>query len=321
MHVACGATDNFLPHLGVMLHSLLVRTPRRPLHVWLMRSEVPPPREHERLRSVVETHGGVLSILLVPDALMRGLPNPRYFHPSIWHRVLLPELLPDIHKVLYLDADMVVTDDLGPLWDTDLGDHLYGAVTAPFYRLQPQGLPRKLGLPTTAHYISSGVLLMDLSKMRAEGSVDKLRRYAEQHPDNPCPEQDALIAVYHKHCLYLDPRWNVQPVFFDVATHRLPFAPDVAREAVENPAVVHFAALAKPWHFLSTHPLRHLYFDHLRQTPWPVQPLEGRTLANRFMRQLPTGLLYLGFYCLAALQRRLSDLRARLNVARRALSQ
>ena len=44
-------------------------------------------------------------------------------------RCLLPEIFPEtISKVLYLDADIVVLDDLRPLWETDLEGCVLGAV-------------------------------------------------------------------------------------------------------------------------------------------------------------------------------------------------
>lgn len=309
LEIACGATRNYVPHLAVMLHSLMARTPRRPLRVWLMSGQPLPSTDLMRLESIVARSGGEWRVLSIDPAAEAAFPRPRHFHPSIWHRLLLPELLPNIGRILYLDADMVIADDLGPLWDTALGPNLFAAVVAPFYPSQP-AWPTELGI-SLDRYVSSGVLLMDLAAMRAENVVARLRAYAIDHPANPCPEQDALNALYGDRCLRLEPRWNAQPIFFDTPPHRLPFPREQVERAVREPAVVHFSGVAKPWHYLSKHPLRGLYFDHLRQTPWPIQPLDGRTLMNRALRLLPTPWIYYAFRGLDAGQSLLRRMRGR----------
>jgi lipopolysaccharide biosynthesis glycosyltransferase len=291
LEIACGATENYLPHLGVMLHSLLRSTPSRPLRIHLMVSMPLLAEQHDRLLSVVQPLGGQLELLHISDRMLEGLPTAPGFHRSIWHRVLLPDLLPQVPRILYLDADMVITDDLRPLWETPLGDHLYAAVAAPFYPGQSSAWVSRLGVPVES-YISSGVLLMDLEGMRREGAVAAIRAYAASHPDNPAPEQDALNALFHRRCLRVHPRWNVQPIFYDINPGRFGAQ---AREATQAPAVVHFAGPAKPWHYLSRHPLRRLYFDHLRQTPWPMRPLEGRSWRNRLLRLVPPRWQFIAF--------------------------
>ena len=286
LEIACAATPSYLRHVGAMLHSALSQTSRRPLRVSLLHEQPLPPDDLTRLRQVVEGQGAALRTVAVPEALMQGFPGTRNFPSMVWLRVLLPTLLPDADRVLYLDADLIVTADLAPLWDTALGDRLFGAVTNPCYPGLPP--PVALGLRRPEHYLNSGVLLLNLRRMREQNCVDELRHFAIAHPGNPCPEQDALSALYHDRCLLLHPRWNVQAICYERPAGRLPFPPGQADEALAQPAIVHFSGTAKPWHYLSRHPLRHLYFQHLDETPWPRLRLEGGGLAHRLLRPLPT---------------------------------
>jgi lipopolysaccharide biosynthesis glycosyltransferase len=209
------------------------------------------------------------------------------FHQAAWCRVFLPELLTNLDKVVYLDSDLIVTDSLVPLWETDISGHLLAAVTNPLYPFMPDWPTQVLGLPDRRQYFNSGVLLMNLASMRTAGCTEELRRYARNHPDNRCPDQDALSALFHSWRLPLHPRWNVQTTLFDLPASLLPFSPAQVQEALEAPAVIHFIGPFKPWQYLCRHPLQQLYFDHLEQTPWPVRPLEGRTPVNVLLRPLP----------------------------------
>lgn len=53
-------------------------------------------------------------------------------------------------------------------------------------------------------------------------------------------------------------------------------------EARADPAIVHFEGPlpCKPWHLLCEHPLRDVYRQHRKATPWPAYTLQGKTPAN-----------------------------------------
>jgi lipopolysaccharide biosynthesis glycosyltransferase len=200
--------------------------------------------------------------------------------------VLLPELLPEAPKVLYLDADTLVVDALGALWHTELGDAPLAAVANPLYRFMDDHPRWRLGISDRRRYLNSGVLLMNLELMRREGTAAALLAYARDHPDNVYPDQDAISALFADRHVSLHPRWNAQTTLWDLRPGDLPFAPSEVEEARQDPAIVHFVGPFKPWHYLCTHPYRAEYFEHLQATPWAAPPLEGRTPVNAVLRRL-----------------------------------
>jgi FkbM family methyltransferase len=285
IHVACATDEAFAPHCATMLRSLLAHAspPAVRIHV-LHGARTLGATTRDRLERMVAEAGAALDWLEVPDALIADFPRQR-FHVACWYRILLPTLLPRVERVLYLDSDTLVLQDLAPLWATDLQGRLFGAVVNPLYAFMPDR-SAELGLAAPAEYLNSGVLLMDLARMRADGTAERVRRYAMEHPQNVWPEQDALSVVCRGAWLPLHPRWNAQSTVFDLRPGRLPFAPDEALAARRDPAVVHFIGPHKPWHYLCRHPLRRRYADFRRQTPWPQLDLEGRTWRNRLLRPL-----------------------------------
>ncbi|GLJ32162.1 hypothetical protein SUGI_0647510 [Cryptomeria japonica] len=54
--------------------------------------------------------------------------SPKYFSIMNHIRIYLPELFPDLQKVVFLDDDVVIQSDLSPLWDIDLHGKVNGAV-------------------------------------------------------------------------------------------------------------------------------------------------------------------------------------------------
>ena len=85
--------------------------------------------------------------------------DPRYTEAASF-RLLLPELLPEYDKIVYIDCDIIVRQDIGVLFrKSDLGDNLVGAVyEAPIEKQAARF--RALGC-NPSRYFNSGFLLMN----------------------------------------------------------------------------------------------------------------------------------------------------------------
>lgn len=286
IELACIADGVYVRHTAALLHSALACSPPENFSVHLLHTAAISVEDEGRLRQVTDKFAARLQLLHIQPATVADLPEG-YFPRSVWLRILLPELLPQLDKILYLDSDMIVRDGLQPLWETDVSGHLLAAVTNPFYPFMPPYPRQSLGIARPEDYFNSGVLLMNLALMRSENTVVRLREYARSRPGNSYPDQDALNVVCRGRWLPLHPRWNVQSTLYELKARELPMHPDQLREARSRPAVIHYIGPFKPWQYLCRHPLQGLYFEHARETPWGEPPLEGRSLGNFFLRQLP----------------------------------
>jgi UDP-glucose/galactose:(glucosyl)LPS alpha-1,2-glucosyl/galactosyltransferase len=193
----------------------------------------------------------------------------------MWYRVLLPELVPEADRLLYLDVDTIVTDSLTPLWRLDTGGALVGAVTNVLLD-KHRHRPGALGLEAEA-YFNSGVLLMNLDEMRRAGVPEAIRDYAvSEGPALDWPDQDALNVILGKRRLALHPRWNCMNALW-LREARETFAESELAEAVNRPAIRHFEGPGdnKPWHADCRQRHLEMYFAHRRRTPWPVCRREG----------------------------------------------
>jgi lipopolysaccharide biosynthesis glycosyltransferase len=234
---------------------------------------------------MVEREGGAISFISVPDSAVASFPTVGFTRKATWYRIYLPDLLPSLDRVLYLDSDLLVTGDLRPLWATGLDGHYLGAVTN-VLEPETEHHPAELGIaPDT--YFNAGVLLMNLAEMRRDGCTETLRSYSAEHAaELMWRDQDALNAVLGSRRLALHPRWNCMNAVLVLPWARDVFGADAVEEARRDPAIRHFEGrtMNKPWHFLSDRQLRELYFEHRRATPWPRVRREGVTPAN-FVRR------------------------------------
>jgi lipopolysaccharide biosynthesis glycosyltransferase len=172
---------------------------------------------------------------------------------------------PSLDKVLYLDADLLVLDDLRPLWETDISGHALAAVPDPYGADRRQAL----GLPEAATYVNSGVLLMNLVRWRRERLETRLSAYVGRMGEMLLfHDQDAINGVLHDEILVLDYRWNLQArMLRRPRKMTLPDRAAIAR-AARSPAVIHYTSARKPWLFVMATPAKALYRRYLRRTPW-----------------------------------------------------
>src|SRR5438270_9631697 len=120
----------------------------------------------ERLARLVEGGGATLRLYAVDESRFAALPITSSLGRVVWVRCLLPELLIDTRRVLYLDADTLVVDDLAPLTTPEFdGAGIAGVPNV----VTPDDRPRieALGLDPR-RYLNAGVMLLDLEQLRAE---------------------------------------------------------------------------------------------------------------------------------------------------------
>jgi lipopolysaccharide biosynthesis glycosyltransferase len=269
-----------------MLHSVLDQRGGRQLSVHYLHGPHLEMSSRDALTRMVEGGSATISFHEIPDAAVAGLPLHGYFTPAMWYRILAPELLGELDRVLYLDADVIAVDSLAPLWDVDLDGAIVAAVTNV---LEPQYAerPRLLGLPESQQYFNTGVLLMDLAAMRQDDSAAALRAYARTSREELIwPDQDAYNVVLGARRLALHPRWNCMNSIMHLEASVAVFGSRAVAEARANPAIRHFEGpgLNKPWNYMCDWALRDAYLAHRRQTPWPRCRFEDATIANRARR-------------------------------------
>jgi lipopolysaccharide biosynthesis glycosyltransferase len=208
-----------------------------------------------------------------------GPSKARHVSKMTYARLLIPRIFPDtISRVLYLDTDLLVLDDLVPLWETDLGGAVLAAVEDLFFHtafvtdgLDPELMraePRYEGLPRVRDYFNAGVLLIDLDRWREKRISEKALEYLTRYSESPHMDQDALNFVCDNLWKKLDPRWNVQD-------HQ-------KRIGEGRPGIVHFVSDSKPWIVRARSPNAGFYDAFRSQTCFARTPLDK--LLDSFLR-------------------------------------
>lgn len=191
------------------------------------------------------------------------------------YNVLAPQyLLADSGRALYVDADVVVTEDLGSLFAMQM-NHPVGAVLDAhigWVSSPSMWRPwREEKMEPFTPYLNTGVMLIDLDAWRSADMTNKVVEVLSRY-ELPCVDQDAINIVLRGAFDKLQPRYNLMPYHY-LRTFRYVDAVETDEDlsaAITQPAIVHFhrSFLGKPWTFGAIHPATGLW-RYLADTAHP----------------------------------------------------
>ncbi len=278
IHVATAGDIHIAAPFMAMAWTLSQQSASRPvtLHVIDSGLQAATAGALERLSTASKGQFQVRWLALNPERV-DSLPTVPRYPKEAFMRLLLPGLLGELPKVLWLDCDVLVAGNLADLWDTDLAGDAAAAVpefgARTVQAMVTEGMIGSLVSPGRADApgFNSGVLLIDLQQWRADGLGDRALALSSAHAnDLKFADQDALNVVLAGRWHRLDLDWNVQLG----ALRSIPFVPQErlypevlgrASELLRSPKILHFAG-SKPWKSGLRSHYRQEYYDALRRS-------------------------------------------------------
>jgi lipopolysaccharide biosynthesis glycosyltransferase len=182
------------------------------------------------------------------------------------YNLIAPKFLLKEHDhAIYMDADIVILDDLGEVWNQKLTTSVSAVLDAHigFIGFPSMWRPwRELGADPKAPYLNTGLMNIDLKLWREQEITEKCLDLLASY-DLPCVDQDALNLVLNGNFDHLHPRYNMMPYHLmkKLRTVDLLEDPNEIDAAIKSPAMIHFhrSFLGKPWVRGCTHPARKLW--------------------------------------------------------------
>lgn len=232
--------DHYVDPLTISLHSLVANAdPHRQYQVTILTEHLTP--AHQAQLTSQATANVTVAFESIAKRLKAQITDKNnklradYFTFTIYFRLFIAELFPDLERAVYLDADTVVLTDIANLFAEDLAGDLLGAVRDPFMAANPETTSyttAAVGVDVQ-RYCNSGVLLMDLAAMRqAKFAQHFLTLLNQYHFHSLAPDQDYINAIARDRLRHLDESWNVQ-----------------GDRPVSAPKIIHYNLFDKPWHY------------------------------------------------------------------------
>lgn len=292
--LVCAADDNYAMPLAVTLRSALenLGSDRR-IALFIIDGGIKDKNKQKIVDSISSDNTDV-SWLKPYDNIINELNSPYYYTKTVYYRLFMAELLPNYKKAIYLDADLLVIEDLGKLWDIDITSNYVSAIQDLYpvkddYLLAEKELSYTLPklqefnfLPSVPneHFASSpyksffnaGVLIINLEKWRTEKIGGKIINFLNRNKRYKLNDQDGLNLFFRDNWGKLDLRWNQTAIVHDSFFENTPFPSLLPKEEMENlenrPYIIHFTSADKPWNSISRHPAQPLFYQYLDMTAW-----------------------------------------------------
>ncbi|CAN6306282.1 unnamed protein product [Urochloa humidicola] len=174
--------------------------------------------------------------------------NPKFVSLLNHLRFYIPQILPNLEKVVFLDDDVVVQKDLTQLFSIELHGNVIGAVETCLESFHRYHKYLNFSHPTISSKIDPhtcgwafGMNIFDLIAWRKANATSLYHYWQEQNSDLLLWRTGTLPAgllTFYGLMEPLDRRWHVLGLGYDV---------DIDDRLIESAAVVHYNGNMKPW--------------------------------------------------------------------------
>ncbi|MCR5543134.1 MAG: hypothetical protein K6F55_03220 [Eubacterium sp.] len=211
-----------------------------------------------------------------------------------YYRLSLPELIKD-DICLYLDVDIIVQKDLSEMFSIDMDAFYIAGVKAPGYYSSEEKMAYRaeyLEIPEFNQYVNTGVLVMNLGKMRTDNLKEEFDQCVRKGYDDQ--DQDIINKVCYGKIRILPPKYNSMTKYnnsnvdsYDSEEYdylKKCFTKDEWIDSSKNPVIIHYADRIKPWENFGTD-YSNLWWKYLYEMN-SFYPCLDRVLQNATMAGL-----------------------------------
>ena len=252
-HICYATNEGFAPYMAVSITSLLENNASHNIVVHILYSDLSE-ATISRLSTFENRYKNAKIIFhKIYDSRFEKFELPiERITKEMYFRYMIPEVLPNVDRVLYLDGDTIVNGDISELFDIDL-TNFYCAGVSDIY---VEKIGHKKSLNIDGLYINSGVTLFNLDEMRKTNIAENLFKLTAEN-NFKYPDQDAINVAFNGKIKELDCIYNFK------RDHQKTFP-----VRFHSAKIVHFVGPNKPWKKLTLNPVKLLYYKYEVSSPF-----------------------------------------------------
>lgn len=280
---------NYVLYTGVTVHSIIANMNEKNNYDILILCRGVGDKEQKKIGQLAAGHKNVRIRFIDVKKYINNIMSDYFFvishfSEAVYYRVFIFKILTAYDKVLYVDSDLVLTEDIAGLYQTDIGDKALGAVPdTEVIRMYftdiviKNYLDKTLELENPYRYFNSGVLIMNLEKMRTYDVEHEFITVMSRIKSPYMVDQDILNVIFKDDTYMLDGFWNYEyhlPIWNPNYAEELPLK--VLAEyhySKEHAKIIHFAGSKKPWQYPQFE-MSYYFWKYARQTPFYEEILQ-----------------------------------------------
>ncbi|NBI60426.1 glycosyltransferase family 8 protein [Lachnospiraceae bacterium] len=245
--VVFAADEKYVPYLGVALYSLIKNVSlENEYQIFILNTGLSVV-QRKRLKQL-ETENVSINLCDVSELVGgKDIKTGAHFSQATAYRLLIDQLFPEYKKILYLDSDIIVRRDVAELYQTDIGENIFGAVRARLFPFTFEYVPKSLKVDIK-DYFNAGILVINVD-LFAEYEIGKKGMEMLCQKQYLTADQDVLNILSAGYVEFIDGRWNVEWEHL-TGINGVPVIDDTRKgtlEYIQDPYIVHYTSHIKPW--------------------------------------------------------------------------
>lgn len=268
MNILVTLDSNYVPHLIVMLKSLMFSNPDTDFDIYVAHSSLTQ-KDFKQMEQNVDPTRTKIHPVTVNNSLFENAPILKRTAKETYFRLLVTEYLPkEVDRILYIDPDTVVINPLDSLYNIRFGSNLLAAAG------HTRGLVEKLNhlrlhIGKNKKYVNAGIMMMNVEEMRRSVKTQDIFSYISKNGKKLyLADQDVINGMFWDRTINIDPclyNLDEKTVYY----HKI----DPASGWIENNTViVHFNGSEKPWKDEYNGVLAPYYFRYKNMNPKFLNP-------------------------------------------------
>ena len=273
--------DSYVKYFGVVLQSLITHANTKYTYDILIFNTNITDKHKKQIQCMLPKNIIVrfynVSDIFYEQFSQLSLISMQHWGIETYFRLFIPFIMHDYDRILYLDTDMCVNNDLSELFFYNLNNKSIGAVKdtiSPVIDL-PKYLTRKnffrenLEMIKPENYFNAGMILYNIKNINIDIYQEKLLKgftLPVQFPD-----QDILNYIFYNDVCFIENKWNYM---YGWCVWDLSYIDSIHGdfrklflEARENPYIIHYTSSRKPWNY-PTGEKADIWWQYARQTPY-----------------------------------------------------
>ena len=247
--------DTYIPFLAVSLQSLISNSSKenkyliKILYINVSEENMLKIKKFEKENIKIE----FININNQLEKVQEKLYTRNYFSKTTYFRLFIPELYPQYDKVLYIDSDTIILEDIAELYNEEIGNNLVAGIpdgAVQTIEIFQEYVEKVVGVVDYNNYFNAGILLMNLKELRKYKFQEKFLYLLEKVKFEVAQDQDYLNRLCKGRVKLLDDSWNKMPIM------------GISDKKVK---IIHYNLGFKPWHFDNI-PYQEYFWKYAKET-------------------------------------------------------
>ncbi len=258
--------DNYAPYLVVTLQSIVDNSNKENFYKFYILNTFLSERNYNEIAKFNTDNTSIdfVDVTKYMDSFSDKLHLRDYYTNATYYRMFLPSIAKEYDKILYLDSDIIVLDDIANLFNHDINDNLVGAIVEDVmtnFDVFGTYVEKALGIDRYK-FFNAGILVMNTKQFRELDIENKFLELISNFKFVVTQDEDYLNVLCKGRIKFIDEGWNRAPI------------PGTQLDT-DKLKLIHYKITWKPWNY-SDVMYEDSFWDYAKKTAYYQDLLDNR---------------------------------------------